>query len=111
LRVKDQQGGRFQFVAPWILRHARLLQLGGLHVHRKKGLKHRIAGRNGASFDLIHQRLWVKDLELFLSESVAVGLVVLEVILSLPVLLDRFNAIASPGAMREWAMYPMREMN
>jgi len=75
-----------------------------------KGAIRHNTGRNGAGFDLIHERLWVEYLEIFPSRNAAVGLVVLAVVLSLPVPLECFDAIASPGAMREWAMYPMREV-
>lgn len=43
---------------------------------------------NGAGFDLIHELLWVE-------------VVALAVILSLPVLLEWLDTVASPGAMRE----------
>ena len=59
-----------------------------LHKHTIEGLKRRIVGRDGASFDLIHELLWFEYRELFSFRNAAVELVVLEVILSFPVLLD-----------------------
>jgi len=81
------------------------LELISLRTNSFKGLIRRNS-RNGAGYDLILELLRVEYLELFPTRSTAVLLV----ILSLPVQLERCDTIASPKAMREWAMYPMREV-
>ena len=76
----------------------------------KKGANRHNMGRNDANFDLIHELLWAEYLELFLSRKSPVGLVALAVTLLPPVPLEILDTITSPGTMREWAMYPMREV-
>jgi len=103
--------GLFRFVAPLIIIQARLLKLNRLLNKPNTGLQPGKTDRGGASFDRIQEQFWVEYLEIFLSRNAAVALVVLEVIVSSPVLLERINTIAFPGAMPKRGMYPMREVS
>ena len=64
------------------------MELISLRTNSLKGANRRNTGMNGAGFDLIHELLWVE-------------VVALAVILSLPVVLEWLDTVASPGAMRE----------
>lgn len=76
----------------------------------KKGANRYNMDGDDTSVDLIYELLGVEYLELFPPGNFPEGLAVLASMPSLPVPLEWFDTIASPGTTWEWAMYPVWEV-